>query len=884
MTVPMNTTFSGHTTDGAHDKLFNFTGPRSRQWAKKRDAPRGLTALIPGNKKVAVATPLGTPAGPAPAEVLQPAPAQLPLPAPVVATAPPIPAAQGPDSKKIAEAFWKHSADPEDLSAPWNRDPHTLLADQGYGPESMTPSTGFGDAQRYQRLMPYMERLKGNPQALEAFVLANGINQDYVKKYLESSGSPQDTSWWNNFRLNPLRDTLDEKNLAAGYNAALGKAINETTAQLVAQGIPESMAAILGERMARQAVGSPEDFARSVAARTSEVGGMGPGSLAQWLWFGGAPLAMAAKGLEVANGDSVLAAAGDPEAQQRLQLITEGRLQRDAAQNTFGSGLGDVIGGAFSGGFGGQGSWDQGTAQMAAGVEKLRTMGTAQNRINLENLRKRNEATRTIEAARIGGTPTLAQGYGRAQDYENAKERFAEKTLKLDPGAREAWTQFQQANEAPYRNYATLDPIFGETSAVQSGRLSRRWSPSQLGNVIKDWLTGGDTSHEHMMKGEDSYFDEPGAGRYEPYRKAVKNFQKGNYDIRNTDISGMQLSDPGKEYGVYNPLGLFGLRKGQRAGAMDPADFRKQWDAKQGDMLDKGMLSAKDISATRANMNQGQIKALDWERRVRDNWAKNRGRGDSAMSFGENSWAKTSAENWVKTAVPEWYRPYEDKETARSGYSLEDFYQYQNELRKRMFLDKTRGRTTGSGMSAEEEDYGQGLWERWNKYDTGRHAKNYYAPFGGLFSQRDRRALDPVLRDQRKAVLGGNWRPGMQIEPLIEGSGIGLTNWLGPLGARLGLTQDAGSRKSELGKAQVRSSEYKKLEADLASGKLSLRDFFYQIRGTPALEYSPTYSDSLHKGLVSGARNQMRQFSELIRDADTQLDSEAPPYAVATRG
>ena len=117
----------------------------------------------------------------------------------------------------------------------------------------------------------------------------------------------------------------------------------------------------------------------------------------------------------------------DEQAQQDLTAATQAQLKRKALNNELGYGFWDTPMGLASGLLG---NVDAGTAQTAAGLEQLRSLGTVQNRLNAENRLRELTTAKAFEDARRGRGPGSMAGltpFGRGAD-SYLERRIGERT------------------------------------------------------------------------------------------------------------------------------------------------------------------------------------------------------------------------------------------------------------------------------------------------------------------------------------------------------------------------------------------------------------------------------------------------------------------------
>jgi hypothetical protein len=802
---------------------------------------------------------------------------------------------EAPVEKKSAEKL----ANPGDRL---NWDPWTTMAELGYPQEAMTEEAGTTDPGTYTRLMPLLERYRDNPAVQQMLLRANQLANESTKGYLEHGGHPEDPNLFTMQRLrqflSPAGTVLDPRNMQQGYEAAVQGTANTIYSQLVQEGADPAEALSQAQSAARRVVGAPEDFQKRLADaainRPGSVGGLSLGDIKGFTWLGGAPLGLAAALTEGLGSKSFGALRGNQEDQQALQDAMQSRLERDALNNDFGYGLKNVLWDApVSGIFG---SMDTGTSEMGAGLEKLRTLGTAQNRLLAERHADRARKRRSYEQAQAAGAPPLdPTSYGSA--VSAAKERWARRDLPKDM---DAWDRAEQAATDPYRNLATFDPLTGEMSAFESGRASRKWHPGEWGGMLRDWLTGSDTSHDFMMRGQDTAFDDPGYGRYDRYQAMTRAAERGKGQGINTlhaNLRHLPIAEAGEEFGQWDPRRLLGWRSGARSGA-DPTKVLENWQKGSGRDIASGMLSARDVTRHMQNIGDNPMMRKALESSV-DKWYENRGLGDDTVRWLDSyvpprqpaqPEKKTGAardlmlpavQRWAKTAAdPDWYRRYEGAQSTRRGYSLDDFYRYQTRLAEQ-FRDRLRyGQLQGHGLTEDEFNYGEGFRRRWKPFAKGHFSNNFWAPFSPLLSKTDKQKLDPVLSAQRAAIARGEWQPGMQLDPLITRSDIGWLNPLGRISEYLGLRSTADAQRRELAKQVMASGSYKKLREDLRKGLIKPKTYTQLAPGLPDAQYDPTLRDDMTASAVANAGNTVRRFAKLVNDTDKSWREDRPYTAV----
>jgi hypothetical protein len=550
-------------------------------------------------------------------------------------------------------------------------------------------------------------------------------------------------------------------------------------------------------------------------------------------------------------------------------------------------------------------------------------MGTLQNRYQLEERRRRGEEARSYQKALIDAAAPLGKMPDEAS-YDAAKRRELQRRQAPQGNAGEIWSQFQQANEGDYSNLATLDPLFGDTTAVGSakGLGSRLAAPSHWGSWLKDRMTGSDTSHDYMMEGKDSSFDQPGAGRFQPYQAAMQAVQNGQFSIHD-DLSKVPLSREGTAFNSWgrfsaiDPRNWLGWKQNAQTGE-DRNRFRANYEKRIGGDLRRGLGTEEDVRKARMNLGNN-AEAVNFDQ-IADEWSKNRGLGSSIAGFGESRvpeslvkkgsstalWVKESAVRWSKRAAGElpeaprppaplappalpkmrpspgsdWYQDFANNMNKERGYSYGDLMKYRQDSIRRRYRENMYGKITGSGLTREEEDYGKGFHNRWNDYRAGGNT-NPWLVAGGLMSQADRSRLDPVLNAQREQLLGGEWRRGMQVAPLIKPTSFGWTNPGGGISEWFGIVDSPAKQRRALMEKLVSSKEYLQLKAAVEAGKITPKDFYHEVRGNPVDEFDKGLAQSFRKGSVPRSLNQAEG---LLRAADTmgaQLDANRSPYDIA---
>lgn len=872
---------------GGDPKLFNFVGPRSRRWAKAKAKEKRDAELDKPEDAQEVSAKMG-----------------------------------------VAKVAGQEGGAAE----PWNWEPWTMMGRMGYDEEAMTPESGAYDPLTARRLLPHTEQAQGDPAYFQALVYATQIANKASEEYLNTAGNPEDGWLSRTYKsfLSPEAEAFSPERIAQGHEDVKGRVVNEVLTKLIEDGVPEDVAARRAQQAAEAVVGTRQQFQERLSARTAtggEVGGMSAGSLAPMAYIGAAPLGVALKGLEMVKSPAWRMQFGDPK-DPRTQAATDleeakfkGKLTGDVDRGDVGTGVGDVLAAPFTT-FGinpwapNWGSYDQGVTQMATGLEKLRTLGTVQNRLGLEKAMDTNRRQEALRAGRIGQRSIADSGW-TPDSFDAAKARWAEANSGGSPAARRALQEYQYSAKDPsYRNLMTLD--FGGMPAQESARtgLSQLMTPSRWGGAIKDYFTGGDTTHDMMMKGKDWGYEDPGTGRFKPYQDMAAAMAKGDYDLARDDISGVQLAGDEGELSWMNPARYLGWKNKETTGPITYGQLKEQNLGKMRAM-EYGQLSAGDVDAIEQHVGQDPRAraALDLDRR-KTLWAKNRASGNrtvEALSANLSTPAvyappapssptkpvatqplpppaagapveKVAAEPADPQEFPqpehfqEWYKKYQ------AGQPLgvprfPDWRRYQTKLRGKMRQD-----ILGAAQDPDspENAYGQGLRERWSKSGPGRYADNYYAPVGGLFSQSDRTFLDPVLRKHRARLEEGDWKPGMMVEPLINKHQMGWTSPLGRLGEFFGYQDTPEKQMRTFTQQIIKSPKYLKLRSDLSSGLLSLRDFLYQTRGVPVLRYDPELAKAVTTSRRAAAGVTGGRVADFFNLAETPVDNEMSALNKAT--
>lgn len=817
-----------------------------------------------------------------------------------------------------------------------NWQPWTSMARMGYPQESMTPDTGFGSADQYMRLQPFLEHYENDPSRYEDMLSALQSSNQAVSKYIGRAGQPEDDSWVSRAGhsfLDPYGATMSPERIRAFHADTVAKTTSELQKRLVSQGISPEIAMQRAQLAAQHMVGTPEQFERGIASRIAtgrdDIGGPSLGGVASFLGTSGGEAimpALALGNLAVTVGETGRLLAGNPDAQRRLQYGYEGVLQDDALNNRGGYGFWNTFGRPGMSVLTGSGDP---TAQAAAGIHELVSGGTIQNKIQLDALRERMNQTRQWDKARVNRGVPLQQSFGTPEDYERSSARFDDRLTSANAQGDDIAQRWAAATGNPYRNLFTGDPWLGASTAVQSGKNSRLWHPSQWASYFGDRMSNSDTSHDYMMNGEDSRFDQEGTGGFSSYQDMAKAVRGGNYDLRYTDLSQAPLTNAGREYGWWDPRKYMGLREGQVSGMESAPEFRQQFDKRYGDLMDTGEASASDIDAWGRNLGAEKRQAVDFDNRKRT-CAQNRAVGQTATggsnfmipkgtqsTFGTQHLPPTMQPPGIppipapgapqKTAsvepegLPSFAPPQQpERASAPAAHperplDLQGYYNYQAGLRAQMARQLGYNRMGSNPYAAEhapwvnpDAAYGQGFRERWGSMEPGRGARNPWAPFSGLLSQSDRLRLDPVLRQHRQAYLDGQWRPGMAVDPMISRPGMGWTNPLGRVSTFLGLQPGAEAQEREYmtgadgTKGMLGSPEYQKLRGDLGAGKLQPKDFFALTHGNDVTRYDTGLPGVMSSAAKVHAGIQGAQFGDLVDRIRQTSDAQVPAGVQAT--
>jgi hypothetical protein len=150
-----------------------------------------------------------------------------------------------------------------------------------------------------------------------------------------------------------------------------------------------------------------------------------------------------------------------------------------------------------------------------------------------------------------------------------------------------------------------------------------------------------------------------------------------------------------------------------------------------------------------------------------------------------------------------------------------------------------------------------------------------------VVSNRDMRAWDPVISKHREATLEGRWRPGMYIDPMVEGDGIGWSNPFGNLKSFLGLAPNEAARRRELAQKMLSSPHYQALRDSYATGKTNFKDFAERTRGTPVFEYDDALGNAAKSNAIGAFNNQFSRFADAVKDTDKLLDADRSAYSQA---
>lgn len=814
----MKPSFTAHaaTAKGDHDKVFNFVTP-ARRWAKRR--------------------------APSISEQVQEKPKQE-------LQAPPQPQEFKAAAEKLAkpEPGWQ-----------WGQQ----LSDWGYDPQEAQASGMMGDPQWYYRMLPYLQQqdprfagghlaaLQARNQALQAMTENVGMGAREgeapgLRRWYEALTKGTGGTITNAAQADPGQAT------GRGYQSML-----ERMADAVQRSNPE-LTDDQAIQIAQQNLGTEKEFMGELGAQLVSEGAPGPNleSLSPWfLPAAGAGIGMRALALpQSLTGRALYYSMNPPKTPEEIResemvhAALQGA-QRSKELESAQAGTSPLMAPlwALKGleestlGFTGSGI-DEGRADFQRALKTLGSGGTNANQVLLEQLqRQKAQAQRRREIESSGAVG--AQGARsssqvdrmaeRKQDELSRSARFgtpnAETGLYEDP-----FTQAEAMRKNPYANLGTLDlglgslPFVGKTTGEKS-LLAGRWIPgNDLLGTLKDTVTGGDTSHDYLMKADPLF----GKDRAQGYRGAAQAVQQGRWDPRTQSLQqvGIRVADPGQEAPWYNPASWFGMRTGGRSG-VDPNVLRTQFEKSIGGSIRRGQLSERDLKQVEQNLGDDGRKAVGWDTYKRD-YTQNRPWG--AQSFQH---MKTGAE---KTAVYRWLARREKLAAAEAPLLpppdfMTEFYRQQvlrrQELARRQRLPQF---SEERRLTDPEETFGRGLYERTHFMGPGRHARNVLPIFQNLMTDQDLTYFDPYVQKQKAEILAGRWRPGMALAPHARKREFGWQNPLGGLGRFLGTVPGQGQQAERLIQGVMSSPEYRKTMDLYHRGMITEDELRKELGGLPS--------------------------------------------------
>lgn len=862
----MKPSFTAHAAaNGDHDKVFNFVTPAKR-WAKKR--------------------------APAAAEEVQDRPRKE-------LTAPSQP-------QEVKAAVEKHA------SWEWGQQ----LSDWGYDPQEAQASGMMGDPQWYYRMLPYLQQQ--GPEFSGGHLSALQARNEAMRAMMENVGTgaregeiPGLRRWYEALKGGTGATVANAAKMDPGQTTGAGyQAMRERMAAAVQRSNPELSDGQV-YKIVDANLGTEKEFMGELGSKLVSEGAPGPNleSLSPWfLPAGGAGFAMRAAALpQSLTGRALYYTMHPPETPEEIResemvnAALEGA-QRSKELESARRGASPLMAPlwALKGleestlGFTGSGI-DEGRADFQRALKALRTGGTSANQILLEQLQRQREQLqrrREIETGGAVGREGLRTGAQvnrlaeREQDRLSRMARFgtpnAETGLYEDP-----FVKAEAMRKNPYMNLGTLDvglgdvPLVGTMTGAESAAASRKWSPSEWGGMVKDFITGGDTTHDYMMRADPVF----GKDRFQGYQQAMKAIQSGNWDPRTQSLqrAGIRVADPGMEAPWYNPVSWFGWRTGGHSG-VDPKELKKQFERSVGTNIRYGRMSERDLGDIEQGLGEEGRKAVGWDQYKKE-YTQNRPWGAQSFQFSKTGAERAPVGRWLSRRV---------KQAAAEAPLLpqpefmNEFYRQQilrrQELARRMrlpqFSDERR-------LTDPEETFGRGLYERTHFMGPGRHARNVLPLFQRMMTDQDLTYFDPYVRKQKAEILAGRWRPGMALAPHAQKRRFGWQNPLGGLGRFLGTVPGQGQEAERLIQGVMSSPEYRKTMNLYHQGMLTEEELRKELGGLPSTtaklrDATMGFGDPLEQGkrnrrLRADIRTQktMDQAKEL---SDTLRDSQVYSY------